>query len=475
MCGIFGIIGHEDASRLAYFGLYALQHRGQESAGIVAWDSSLESMHVHVGMGLVPDVFHEEDLKLLSGETAIGHVRYSTTGKPQLRNAQPLMVRVRGGLQLALAHNGNLTNAAELRTALENDGCIFQTTSDSEIFVHLIARALSSCTLEQAIEQACKQVEGAYSLLILANGKLIAIRDPHGFHPLSMAKMGDAWVFASESCAFDLLEADYVREVQPGEMVIINEGALEYQSRFFSEGIPVRQCIFELVYFARPDSRIFGEDVYQCRKCMGRNLIRESMAEADCVIPFPDSGIYASLGVAQEAGVPYEHALIRNHYVGRTFIQPSQSMRQFSVRVKINPVHSVIENKRLYVVDDSIVRGTTIRTRVAKLRELGASAVHFRVSSPPIKYPCFYGIDFPSPTELIATKYTPEQISEMLGLDSLHYLSTEGLLNSVSQPENYCTACFTGDYPTALPKVQDKLSLEYRRRGDARLEEKGVR
>ncbi len=467
MCGIFGITGHKDAARLTYFGLYALQHRGQESAGIASWDDVEGSSHLHVGMGLVPDVFREEDLKHLTGETAIGHVRYSTTGKPQLRNAQPLLVRVRNGVQLSLAHNGNLTNAAELRKELEDDGCIFQTTIDSEIFVHLIARALSSGSLEQAIIAACRKVEGAYSLLILSEGKIYAIRDPHGFHPLGMAKMDDSWVFASETCAFDLLEAEYVRDVQPGEMVIVEPGALEYRSIIFrDESEPVRQCIFELVYFARPDSHIFGEDVYQCRKCMGRNLIRESMADAECVIPFPDSGIYASLGVAQEAGVPYEHALIRNHYVGRTFIQPSQSMRQFSVRVKINPVRSMIENKSLYVVDDSIVRGTTIRTRVAKLRELGAKAVHFRVSSPPIKFPCFYGIDFPSPSDLIAKKYTPEQIAAMLGLDSLHYLSLEGLLKSVAHPERYCTACFNGDYPTPLPEIQDKMSLEYRRKGD---------
>ncbi len=471
MCGIFGIVGHEDAARLTYFGLYALQHRGQESAGIAAWNESEGACQLHAGMGLVPDVFREEDFRLLAGTTAIGHVRYSTTGKPQLRNAQPLLVRVRNGIQIALAHNGNLTNAAALRRELENDGCIFQTTIDSEIFVHLIARALSGASLEQAILAACRRVEGAYSLLIMSEGRIYAVRDPHGFHPLAMARMDGAWVFASESCAFDLLEADYLGEVQPGEMVIAEPGAETCRRVHLREdALPVRQCIFELVYFARPDSRIFGEDVYQCRKCMGRNLIRESMADAECVVPFPDSGIYASLGVAQEAGVPYEHALIRNHYVGRTFIQPSQSMRQFSVRVKINPVRSMIENRRLYVVDDSIVRGTTIRTRVAKLRELGAKAVHFRVSSPPIKFPCFYGIDFPSPADLIATKYTPEQIADMLGLDSLHYLSLEGLLASVSEPGHYCTACFTGDYPTALPEVRDKMSLEYHRKGDVRFQ-----
>lgn len=464
MCGIFGISGHEDAARLAYFGLYALQHRGQESAGIATWDAAAGDIQSYIGMGLVPDIFTEEALQHLPGEFAIGHVRYSTTGKPERCNAQPLVVRMGGGVRLALAHNGNLTNAAELRTELEDEGAIFQTTSDSEIFVHLISRGLRGNTLEEAVLRACERVEGAYCLVIMANGKLLALRDPHGFHPLSMGRLDDAWVFASESCAFDLLEAERVREVRPGEMIVVEAGALEYRSYALPHVFPVRQCIFELVYFARPDSIIFGEDVYQCRKRMGVELVAEAPADVDCVIPFPDSGIYASLGVAQAAGVPYEHALIRNHYVGRTFIQPSQSMRQFSVRVKINPVHSMIENKRLFVVDDSIVRGTTVRTRVAKLRDMGAKEVHFRVSSPPIKHPCFYGIDFPSSKELVAVQHAPDALAALLGLDSLHYLSLEGLKKSVSCPNEYCTACFDGIYPTALPKVQDKFSLEYRRK-----------
>lgn len=464
MCGIFGITGHEDASRLAYFGLYALQHRGQESAGIVSWDAAGGGRaHVHVGMGLVPDVFSEEALRHLPGDAAIGHIRYSTTGRPERRNAQPLVARMRGGIQLALAHNGNLINAAELRAELEDGGAIFQSSSDSEIFVHLISHGLRGKSLEEAILSACARVEGAYSLIILANGKLIALRDPHGFHPLSVGRLAESWVFASESCAFDLLEAERLREVRPGEMMVVERGALECQSYWLPHPAPVRQCIFELVYFARPDSVIFGEDVYQCRKRMGLELVREAPADVDCVIPFPDSGIYAALGVAQGAGVPYEHALIRNHYVGRTFIQPSQSMRQFGVRVKINPVHSMIENKRLFVVDDSIVRGTTVRTRVAKLRDMGAKEVHFRVSSPPIRHPCFYGIDFPSTSELVAVRHAPESLAALLGLDSLHYLSLEGLRRSVSRPEHYCAACFDGEYPTALPRVQDKYSLEYQR------------
>ena len=462
MCGIIGISGHEDASRLAYFGLYALQHRGQESAGIAAWDG--EKMSFHAGMGLAPDVFTEEALSDLPGKSAIGHVRYSTTGRPEKTNAQPLTVRMRGDMRLALAHNGNLTNAAELREELEEGGAIFQTTSDSEIFIHLISHGLGGKSVEEAVLAACARVEGAYCLVILVNGKLIAVRDPHGFHPLSIGRLHNAWVFASESCALDLLEAERLREVLPGEMLVAEDGDREPQSHLPTRNLPVRQCIFELIYFARPDSVIFSEDVYQCRKRMGLELVAEAPAEVDCVIPFPDSGIYASLGVAQGAGVPYEHALIRNHYVGRTFIQPSQSMRQFSVRVKINPVHSMSANKRLFVVDDSIVRGTTVRTRVAKLRDMGAREVHFRVSCPPIRHPCFYGIDFPSASELAAVQHRPEELAAVLGLDSLHYLSMDGLKRAVTQPDHYCTACFDGQYPTPLPKIQTKYALEYRRR-----------
>ena len=457
MCGIFGISGHEDSARLAYFGLYALQHRGQESAGITTWSNGVT--HSHIGMGLVPEVFSEQALAKLPGNVAIGHVRYSTTGHPEPKNAQPLVVRMRGGIQLSLAHNGNLTNASELRTELEEKGAIFQTTSDSEIFVHLISFGLSGKTLEEAVLAACERVEGAYCLIILANNKLVAIRDPHGFHPLAIGRLDNAWVFASESCAFDLLEAERIRGLRPGEMIVLEHDAREFKTYMLAKKAPVRQCIFELVYFARPDSIIFGEDVYQCRKRMGLELVAEAPANVDCVIPFPDSGIYAALGVAQGAGVPYEHALIRNHYVGRTFIQPSQSMRQFSVRVKINPVHSMIENKRLFVVDDSIVRGNTVRTRVAKLREMGASQVHFRVSSPPVKYPCFYGIDFASPAELVAVQHDAASLASLLGLDSLHYLSLDGLKRSVSHPDKFCTACFSGEYPTPLPKIQNKLAL----------------
>ncbi len=461
MCGIFGITGHSEAARLTYFGLYALQHRGQESAGIAAFDGA--KTRSHVGMGLVPDVFTEEILtENLPGFAAIGHTRYSTTGKPEVRNIQPFVVRMRGAI-LSLAHNGNLTNAKEIKHSLEADGAIFQTSSDSEIFVHLIARALSNRTLEEAILYATEQVKGAYSLLIMHKGRMIAVRDPHGFHPLLLGKMPNnekSWIFSSESCALDLLEAEYIRSVKPGEMIVIEPHAKDYQSYTFGKSTPVKQCIFELVYFARPDSHIFDEDVFQCRKKMGAELIGEMPAEADIVIPFPDSGVYCAVGVSQACGVPYEHALIRNHYVGRTFIQPSQSMREFSVRVKINPVKSAIEGKRLLVIDDSIVRGTTVRTRCTKLRELGAEEVHFRVSCPPIKYPCFYGIDFPSPSELVANKHSLDQLAKVLGLDSLHYLSLQGLKNCVQCPDDYCYACFDGNYPSPLPENLDKHALE---------------
>ncbi len=461
MCGIFGITGHKEASRLTYFGLYAMQHRGQESAGIVSFDG--KRTNFHLGMGLVPDVFTEATLsEVLLGQTAIGHIRYSTTGKPERRNAQPLVVSMHGSM-FALAHNGNLINAFEIRKELEEEGAIFQTSSDSEIFIHLISRLLPHHTLEEAILKATERVDGAYCLLILYKGKLIVARDPYGFHPLLLGKMpgiAESFIFASESCAFDLLEAEYVRDIEPGEMLVIEQNATEYQSYRLPKKTHVKQCIFELIYFARPDSTIFGEDVFQCRKKMGAAMVNEMPVEADIVVPFPDSGVYSAVGAAQESGIPYEHALIRNHYVGRTFIQPSQSMREFSVRVKINPVKSAIKDKKLLVVDDSIVRGTTVQTRCAKLRELGATEVHFRVSCPPIKYPCFYGIDFPSPFELVANKHSIEQLSKVLGLDSLHYLTLEGLKNCVSEPDNYCCACFDGVYPTKVPSMTDKYSLE---------------
>lgn len=455
-CGLFAIMNHPEAARMAYFGLYAQQHRGQESAGIATWDGT--KIREQRGMGLVPEVFNERHLsKELKGREAIAHIRYSTTGASLIRNAQPFVVRI-GGLDLAIAHNGNLVNTVQLRRALEDQGSIFQTTNDSEIFVHLIARHLHDNTLEQAILKTCKIVRGAYSLLIMANNKIIAVKDPNGFRPLSLGRLGDAYVLASETCAFDLLEAEYLRPLDPGEMLVLeNNQPTVYH---LENTAPRRQCIFELIYFARPDSIIFDENVYFCRKKMGQVLASEAPVDADYVMPFPDSGVYSAVGYSQASGLPFETALIRNHYVGRTFIQPSQDMRDFSTRVKINPVKSMIKGKRLLIVDDSIVRGTTIRSRVVKLRELGAREIHMRVTCPPIRFPCFYGIDFSSKGELIAANHSVKEIERYIGLDSLHYLTIEGLLASVAKPNDYCLACFDGNYPVAPGEHLGKMCLE---------------
>ncbi|WP_288957125.1 amidophosphoribosyltransferase [uncultured Desulfovibrio sp.] len=443
-CGLFGIYEHDDAARLAYFGLYAQQHRGQESAGIVTQDT--DGVHEHKGMGLVPDVFTETSLRSLTGRTAVGHVRYSTTGRSSSCNAQPFLAHYKGR-DIALAHNGNLVNAGELREELENEGAIFSTGNDTEVFMHLLVRALRRHNLPEAVREACSRVRGAYCLLVLAGSTLVAVRDPFGFHPLALGRLDGRPVFASETCAFDLLEAEYERSVEPGEMVIVDaEGERSEQLRGPLPEKP-RQCIFELVYFARPDSYVFNEQVYLCRKQMGWQLAHESTPDVDFVLPFPDSGVYSAVGFAQCAELPYEHAMIRNHYVGRTFIQPTQSMRNFGVRVKINPVRAMIEGKRICIVDDSIVRGTTMITRVKKLRELGAKEVHIRISCPPVKYPCYYGIDFSSRGELIAAQCSLPEIVSRLDVDSLHYLSIDGLLRSVMHSDSYCLACFTGEYP----------------------------
>lgn len=439
---MFGVENQAEAARLTYFGLYAQQHRGQESAGIVTWDG--EHMHERKAMGLVHDVFSEQHLSnTLRGNTAIGHVRYSSSGSVSARNCQPFMVH-HVDQMIAVAHNGNLVNARQLRREMEADGAIFQSESDSEVFLHLIVRHMRTMQIEDAIIAACKLVRGAYSLLILVDGVLMAVRDPHGFRPLSLGRLNGSFVLASETCAFDLLEAEYIRSLEPGEFLVIENGAV--RTRSLEQTAPVRQCIFELVYFARPDSTIFGENVYIRRKAMGNILAQEAPVAADFAMPFPDSGVYCAVGYAQAAGLPYEHALIRNHYIGRTFIQPTQGMRDFSVRVKINPVREMIEGKRIVIVDDSIVRGTTMRTRVQKLRELGAREIHCRVSCPPVRYPCFYGVDFADPEQLLAAKFSQEAIRKMLGLDSLHFLSREGLLRAVGHPEAYCLACFDGKY-----------------------------
>ncbi|RQD63162.1 MAG: amidophosphoribosyltransferase [Desulfonatronovibrio sp. MSAO_Bac4] len=455
-CGLFGIYGHPEAARMSYFGLYALQHRGQESAGIVTWDGL--KIREQKGMGLVADVFSEHHLgHQLKGNISMGHIRYSTTGASLIRNAQPFLVRFKG-MSIAIGHNGNLVNTYELRKELEEQGSIFQTTMDSEIIVHLISKYMNGKTLEEAIVMALRRIKGAYTLLILANDKLIAVRDPNGFRPLSIGRVGDSYVFASETCAFDLLEAEYLRCVQPGEMVTVEQGQLS--STKFADTPEPSQCAFELIYFARPDSIVFQQEVYQARKRMGRILAREAAVEADFVMPFPDSGMYAGVGYAHESKLPFEMAMIRNHYVGRTFIQPTQDMRDFGVRVKLNPARSMIKNRKILIVEDSIVRGTTIKTRVKKLRELGAREIHMRVSCPPIKYPCYYGIDFSSKGELIAANHSVKDIARYIGLDSLHYLSIEGLLSAINNEKNFCLACFNEDYPVPPSPNCNKLCFE---------------
>ena len=442
-CGLMGIYDHVDAAKLTYFGLYAQQHRGQESAGIVTIDDN--GLHEHRKLGLVHDVFSEADFLSLTGRTAIGHVRYSTTGISSTPNVPPFIAHYHGH-NIVIAHNGNLVNTEQLRKELEEQGSLFTSDNDTEVFLHLLIRQLRTMTLPQAVKAVCKKVRGAYSLLILMDKTLIALRDPLGIRPLALGRIDTKPVFASETCAFDLLEAEYERTLDPGEIYIVDEHG--EHSEFLNPSLPnPRQCIFELIYFARPDSYVFNEQVYVCRKQMGWQLAHESPADVDFVLPFPDSGVYSAVGFAQCSELPYEHAMIRNHYVGRSFIQPSQNMRNFSARVKINPVKPMINGKKICIVDDSIVRGTTMITRVKKLRELGAKEVHIRISCPPIKFPCHYGIDFADQRELIAAQHSIPEIREILDVDSLHYLSIDGLLRSVMHSENYCLACFTGDYP----------------------------
>ena len=444
-CGICGIFGHEDAAKLVYFGLYALQHRGQESAGIVAGNG--KRLKIHKDMGLVPDVFTENSLQHLTGHLAMGHVRYSTTGESSPTNIQPFMVQHKG-VSLAVAHNGNLTNSISMRRQLEEQGSIFQTTMDSEIILHLLARQ-ADCTLAEAIERSFSCITGAYSLLLMNKDNLIAVRDPNGFRPLCLGVFDNgAHVIASETCALDLIEAEYIRDIEPGEVLIINKEGLHSFSPWPS--VQRSYCIFEHVYFARPDSDVFGFNVYAARKRMGELLAEETNIQADFVMPFPDSGNYAAIGYAQASGIPLEMGMIRNHYVGRTFIQPSQSMRDFSVRVKLNPVRSLLKGKRVVIVEDSIIRGTTGRSRVQSLRRAGATEVHMLVSCPPTCHACYYGIDFPSPKQLIAANNSVDEIRDYLGLDSLHYLSVEGLVKATGLPrDQFCLACFTGEYPVA--------------------------
>ncbi len=455
-CGVCGIYGHEDAAKLAYFGLYALQHRGQESAGIVA--SNGEQVTIHKDMGLVPEVFSEQNLQKLSGHMAVGHVRYSTTGESNIINTQPFLVNHKG-LPLSVAHNGNLTNSISLRQKLEQQGSIFQTSMDSEIVVHLMARYLEQ-GLKEAITHTFTDIQGAYSLLLMTQDTMIAVRDPHGFRPLCLGKLRNGgWVVASETCALDLIEAEYIREIEPGEVLIINKEGID--SLFPWEPCQPSFCIFEHVYFARPDSDVFGFNVYRARKRMGEILARETNIDADFVMPFPDSGNYAAIGYSNASGIPMEMGMIRNHYVGRTFIQPTQSMRDFSVRVKLNPVRCLLRGRRVIIVEDSIIRGTTGRSRVKSLRQAGAKEVHMVVSCPPTRHACYYGIDFPSCDQLVAADNTIEGIRDYLGLDSLSYLSVEGLVEATGlSKDHFCLACFTGNYPILPDKnfTKDALS-----------------
>ena len=448
-CGVFGVFGHPEASKLAYLGLYALQHRGQESAGIVSSDGS--ELYLHRAMGEVEEIFTPPVLAKLPGALAIGHTRYSTAGDKALLNAQPIVIDCNKG-KVALGHNGNLTNAAEHRRRLEHRGSIFQTNSDTEVIVHLVARS-SARNLSGALGDALNQVEGAYSLVMLTQDELYAVRDPRGFRPLVLGRLGDSWLVASETCAFDLLNAQYVREVEPGEMVRISKSGLE--SIRFAPEKPHQQCIFEHVYFSRPDSIIFGRSVNASREALGRALAQEHPVDADIVVPVPDSGVPASVGYALESRIPFRMGLIRNHYIGRTFIEPSQAIRNFGVKLKLNPIRSLIEGQRVILVDDSIVRGTTSRKIVRMVREAGATQVHVRISCPPTISPCYYGVDTPTREELIASSNTPEEICRFLGADSLGYVSMAALRRAVGDTlGEFCTSCYTGVYPTDLVQLE---------------------
>ncbi|HUX67314.1 MAG TPA: amidophosphoribosyltransferase [Terriglobales bacterium] len=454
-CGVTGVWGHAEAANLAYLGLYALQHRGQESAGIAASDAAGPGQVIRTkrAMGQVADIFTPKALSRLPGKTAIGHTRYSTCGDSGINNAQPLIVECNKG-QLAIAHNGNLVNAAAIRARLEAQGSIFQTTSDTEVILHLLAQSRAR-RFEDALAEALGQVEGAYSLLLLTPDSLYAIRDPWGFRPLAMGRLEQGGVFfASETCAFDLIGARFEHDVRPGEWVrVINgaDGETQVEAHRFAPERQRRQCIFEHVYFARPDSLVFERSVQQSREAMGRRLAQEAPAAADIVVPVPDSGVAAALGYAAESGIPFRFGLIRSHYVGRTFIEPSQQIRDFGVKLKLNPVRRLLEGKRIILVDDSIVRGTTSRKIVHMIRDAGATEVHVRVSCPPTISPCYYGVDTPSKEELIAANQTVEQIRASIGADSLAYLSLDGLSQAVeNRDDSYCTACYTGHYPTAV-------------------------
>jgi len=456
MCGIIGISNHKEASKLAFLGLYALQHRGEESCGIATFDG--KKVYLNKQQGLIADVFDESNLKNLKGRVAIGHTRYSTTGSSTAKNVQPFLVTHKKR-PIAIAHNGNLTNTQELHDRLEEDGAIFQTTMDSEVIVHLLVKSKNG-EIKSWFKEVLSQLQGAFSLVFLVGDTIVGARDPQGFRPLCLGKLDESFVLASETCALDLIKAKFIREIEPGEIVFIRKDKIESE---FLKNTPApfkAHCIFENIYFARPDSNIFGDNVYQVRKRLGAQLAKESPVKADFVMAIPDSGNYAALGYAHELGLPFEMGMIRNHYIGRTFIQPSQFLRGFRVRVKLNPIRNVLDGKRIIIVEDSIVRGTTSRSRIEELRDAGVKEIHMRISCPPIVSPCFYGIDFPSKTELIAYHKTVDEVRKFIKVDSLEYLSLEGMLKVMKDSKNFCHACFSGQYPVNIPKTKSKYLLE---------------
>jgi amidophosphoribosyltransferase len=453
-CGIFGVFNHREAVDLTYLGLYSLQHRGEESCGIAV--SNGRRIQQITGMGLVPDVLTKRSLSGIKGSNAIGHVRYSTTGSSIVRNAQPFVIN-HNRLSFSIAHNGNLTNAVKIRRELEQEGAIFQTTMDSEIVLHLVVRSKKNSFNERLVE-ALNSCEGAYSMLFLGKNQLIGLRDPYGFRPLCLAEKDGSYILASETCSLDLVGAKFIREVEPGEIVIITKDGIESLKPFRKR--KCASCIFEFIYFARPDSYIFGQNVYQVRKELGRKLAEEHPVDADMVMSIPDSGNYAALGYSEKSDIAFEFGMIRNHYIGRTFIQPSRQMREHGVRIKLNPVKDALKNKRVVVVEDSVVRGTTTSGRIKAIREAGVKEIHMRISCPPIRYPCFYGIDFPSRKELIANELkSVKAIADFIGVDSLEYLSLDGMIEAVGN-DNFCMACFNGDYPTKINRRLIKTHFE---------------
>ncbi|MBU1913348.1 MAG: amidophosphoribosyltransferase [Candidatus Omnitrophica bacterium] len=455
-CGVFGIFGHKDAARLTYLGLYALQHRGQESAGIVTSDGRL--VREHKGMGLVSEVFNEEEIAKLTGNIAIGHTRYSTTGSSNIKNAQPFLVETLAS-HIAVAHNGNLVNALTLRKKLEKEGAIFQSSMDSEIVIHAIAHSKKK-DFKERIMDGISQLEGAFSMTLLVEDGIIAVRDRRGFRPLSLGKLDGAYVIASETCAFDLIHAEFIRDIEPGEVLFITEKGIK-SAYIADKSSKSSFCIFEYIYFSRPDSNLYGTNVHLTRKRLGMELAKEAPAKADLVIAIPDSGSSAAVGYSEQSGIPLDMGMIRNHYIGRTFIQPSQHIRDLSVRVKLNPIRDVVKGKKIVVIEDSIVRGTTSKARIRTLREAGAKEIHMRVSCPQHISPCYYGIDFPTKEELIASSHTAEEIRKFIGLDSLAYLSLAGLYRAMPLPKNkFCVSCFTGKYPVLPEQGIGKFNLE---------------